>query len=103
MNTDKEKRSTKHDVSLVDNTKSYTIITVVHKAENIEMLTQTKIQDYLYLINILYETEVLHTTDIPTELSESTVFQGPWKSFKISELERICLTQNSKCCMFEIC
>jgi hypothetical protein len=47
MNTDKENRSTKPDISLVDNTKSYIIIIVVHTAENIEMAYQNKIQNYI--------------------------------------------------------
>jgi len=46
---------------------------------------------------------VLQGTDKPTEISESAVFQGPWRIFKISEFERICLTKHFKCCMFEIC
>jgi hypothetical protein len=95
QNTDKEKRSTKPDVSLVDNTKSYINIIVVHTAENFEMAYQNKIQNYIQLINILYERGVLHGTDKPTKLSESAVFPGPWTSFKIFELERICLSHTT--------
>ena len=87
LNIDKEKGSTKPDVSLVDNTKSYITIIVDHTAENTEMAYQNKIQNYTHLLNILFETEVLQETDKPTELSESVVFQGPWTIFKISELE----------------
>jgi hypothetical protein len=65
LNTDKGKWSTKPDVSLVDNTKSYIIIIVVHTAENIEMVYKSKIQNYIHLVNILYETEVLNGTDKP--------------------------------------